>query len=295
MRRTGPFLSRLAVLVGAAFLGIASSACAVGAPKSADFPAAPSAVAEASPGMAGAASPAPVMQASPGAPPASPASASPPAAGDKSPSLAKSESDKAPRLDVEAKPLLIYEASLGIQVQRESFTSSIERAIDVAESLGGYLLSRSDSGVTLRVPSQQFRSALKQLDTLGTVTRRSVTAQDVSEQFHDLEVRLKNLEAVRNRLEQFLARATNVTEALTVGKELENVTRQIDEIKGRLQFLKTRAAYSLITLAFEPKAAEVVAKGSSGPPPPPPPRPRKLPVKWLGEVGLDGLLDIEEE
>jgi hypothetical protein len=295
MRRTSPFLSRLAVLVGATFLGVLSSACAAGAPKAADFPGAPPAMAEASPAMAGAVAPAaapgpgPTMQAAPTAP------AGAPSAADKSPGLAKSESDKSPRLEADAKPLLIYEAQLGIQVQRESFTSSIERAIDVAESLGGYLLSRSDTGVTLRVPSGQFRAALKQLDTLGTVTRRSVTAQDVSEQFHDLEVRLKNLESVRNRLEQFLARATNVTEALTVGKELENVTRQIDEIKGRLQFLRTRAAYSLIAIALEPKAAEVVAKGNAGPPPPPPPRPRKLPVKWLNGVGLDDLLAIEEE
>jgi hypothetical protein len=282
-------------VIGAVLLGAATSACgatlpapeAMSAPSAGPPPAAQDvAIAQAAASPPGAAQSLDAPAPAPGQPPAS--SAQP----GKSPSLAKSETDKSPRVDADAKPLLIYEAALGIQVQREAFTSSLERAIDVAESLGGYLLSRSDTGVQLRVPSRSFRAALKELDKLGTVSRRSVTAQDVSEQFHDLEVRLKNLESVRNRLEQFMARTTNVTEALTVGKELENVTRQIDEIKGRLQFLRTRAAYSLISVTLEPKAAALVAKSSAAPPPPPP-RPRRLPVKWLTEVGLDDLLRLE--
>jgi hypothetical protein len=286
MRRTSSFLVQLAAVIGAALLGAASSACSATIP-------APEAISPPSPGPPPAAQYAASAEASASPPGAAPGQPQPSGAQpDRSPSLAKSETDKSPRVDADAKPLLIYEAALGIQVQREAFTSSLERAIDVAESLGGYLLSRSDTGVQLRVPSRSFRAALKELDQLGTVSRRSVTAQDVSEQFHDLEVRLKNLESVRNRLEQFMARTTNVSEALTVGKELENVTRQIDEIKGRLQFLKTRAAYSLISVTLEPKAATVVAKSSAAPPPPPP-RPRRLPVKWLTEVGLDDLLRLE--
>jgi hypothetical protein len=287
MNRKRLFLLRATGLAGSVLIAVASSACASGASREAAFAvqAPPSAEAQARASM----SPAP--DAAPGAMPA-PAPATPVANGP-SPRLAKSGDDKAPRLDPAAMPMLIYEADLGVQVRRESFAESIERAIDVSESVGGYLLSRSDTSVRLRIPSRSFRAALKELEKLGAVTRRSVTAQDVSEQFHDLEVRLKNLESVRNRLEQFLARAVNVSEAMTVGKELENVTRQIDEIKGRMQFLKTRAAYSLVTIAFEPKPVDAVAKQAAGPPPPPPARPAKLPVEWLRGVGLDGLLRLD--
>ena len=281
MKRTG------LVLVG--LLGALASGCAAGAPPAAEYAGAP--MTAAAPGSVAeqmAAPPPPAADSAPAVP------ASPDAAPAKSPSLAKTGDDKSPRVDSPAaKPLLIYEAQLGVQVRREGFADALERSIDIAESHGGFLLSRSDTSVSIRVPSERFRAALKELEGLGKITRRSVTAQDVSEQYHDLEVRLKNLESVRQRLEQFLARATNVSEALTVGKELENVTRQIDEIKGRLQFLKTRAAYSLLTIALEPKPAEVVAKDPPAPPPPPPPRPARLPVEWLGDVGLDGLLDFE--
>ena len=204
------------------------------------------------------------------------------------------EDPRAPKLDDAQKPLLVYEGGLGVRVPKADLADRLEKAIDVAEAHGGYLVSRTDSGAQLRVPSQRFRAALKDLGALGEVTRRSVAAQDVSEQYHDLEVRLKNLESVRARLEQFLARAANVDEALRVGKELEGVVRQIDEAKGRMQYLKTRAAYSLITLTLEPAAdkAPVVATGDK-PVPTPPARPLRMPVKWLGAVGLDQLLSLE--
>jgi hypothetical protein len=290
MHRQRLFLVRALGLAGSVMIGVTTAGCASSGGYGEAAFAAPS------PGMTppGMAAATPAQEPSSVALPTQPAAtapARPPASA--APSLAKSADDKSPRLDSAALPMLIYEAELGVQVPRESFATSIERAIDVAESLCGYLLSRSDTGVRLRIPSRSFRSALKELDQLGSITRRSVTAQDVSEQFHDLEVRLKNLESVRNRLEQFLARATNVGEALTVGKELENVTRQIDELKGRMQFLKTRAAYSLVSVAFEPKPADVVAKDPPGPPPPPPARPAKLPVEWLRQVGLDGLLRLD--
>jgi Domain of unknown function (DUF4349) len=203
---------------------------------------------------------------------------------------AKASSDE-PKLEEGAKPLLIYQGALGIEVPKADLAPTIEKAIDVAESFGGFILTRNDTSVELRVPSAHFREATLELGKLGRVTRRSVTAQDVSEEFHDLGVRLKNLESVRARLEQFLSRATNVDEALRVGKELETVAQQIDQIKGRMQYLKTRATYSLISIALTPKpeAAPIVAKD----PPMPPPRRARMPVTWLRKVGLDGLLDLE--
>lgn len=206
---------------------------------------------------------------------------------------AQAKTDPSPKLDDAAKPLLVYEGALDVQVTKSELPAAIERAIDVAEGLGGYLVSRTDTGVELRVPSQSFRGALRELGAIGEVTRRSVSAQDVSQEYHDLGVRLKNLEAVRGRLEQFLGRANNVDEALRVGKELENVVRQIDEIKGRMQFLKTRATYSRIVIALSPKpeASKVVVK--TGPESPPPARPLRMPVRWLSNVGLEQLLELE--
>lgn len=214
--------------------------------------------------------------------------ASPSAASDQQ---AKSAGDR-PKLDPASAPLLIYQGALALEVPKSDMSTVLERAIDVSESFGGYLVSRSDAGAELRVPSQSFRPALKALAELGHVTRRSVSAQDVSEEYHDLGVRLKNLEAVRDRLEQFLARATNVDEALRVGQELAKVASQIDQIKGRMQYLKTRAAYSSIVLSLQPEPEKkIVAKPA--PPIAPPARPARMPVTWLGRVGLNRLLTLD--
>lgn len=194
----------------------------------------------------------------------------------------------APKLDADLAPLLIYEGALQLAVPAASMTESVESVIDAAESLGGFLLKRTDTRVEVRVPSQHFRAAMKTISRLGDATGRSVTAQDVSEEFHDLTVRLKNLEAVRDRLEQFLARTKNVQEALLVGKELNSVAQQIDQIKGRMQFLKTRAAYSIIVVTLQAKQSE--KKIVRGPDPVPPASPRKLGVDWMGRVGIGDLL-----
>ncbi len=193
-----------------------------------------------------------------------------------------------PKIDPGQPPLLIYEGGLSLDVPGASMTESVEAVIDTAERLGGFLLKRSNSQVEVRVPSQHFREAMKRIAKLGDVSNRSVTAQDVSEEYHDLAIRLKNLEAVRNRLEQFLARTKNVTEALTVGKELDKVARQIDQIKGRMQFLKTRAAYSVIRVSLRAKRSE--KKIVQGPKPTPKATPRRLQVDWLRRVGVSDLL-----
>jgi hypothetical protein len=288
-RQLGFSHTALGLVVAA--LGFFGSACSASLPPAAEMaPPPPMAPAEDT-AAAASSEPAPGGMAqltapSPGsvAPSTAPAVPSVPAA-----KQAKTTKDE-PKIEDGQKPLLIYQGALGLEVPKNDFPATLEKAIDVAESLGGFILTRSDTSVELRVPSGEFRNATRELGKLGSVTRRSVSTQDVSEEFHDLGVRLKNLESVRNRLEQLLNRTANVDEALRVGKELEAVAGQIDQIKGRMQFLKARATYSLITLTLTPKpeSATVVAKDTT----PPPARPARMPVGWLKKVGLDGLLDL---
>src|SRR5439155_12050059 len=94
-------------------------------------------------------------------------------------------------------PLIIYAGELQMTTDEERIASTIDKAIDVAESFGGYLAARKDASVEVRVPSAHFREALTKLETLGAVVHRSVSANDVSEEVHDAEVRLLNLRATR--------------------------------------------------------------------------------------------------
>ncbi len=192
---------------------------------------------------------------------------------------------------------IIYTGTVAIRAKREEFPKTIDRVVDLAESMGGAITGRTDQSVTVRVPSQAFRKAMSGMEDVGVVENRNVSAQDVSEEMHDLEVRLQNMRATRKRLEEFLAKATSIADTLTVERELERVAVDIDHIEGRLTFLKVHTAFSHITvnLLERPKEVLPVVEVKPPPPPPPPTPPRKLvevPAPFLDNIGIDPLLKV---
>jgi len=189
-------------------------------------------------------------------------------------------------------PVIIYQGDLRMTADEDAIPKTIDKIIDVAESLGGHIASRKDQSVQIKVPSASFREAMTKIEGLGGVVNRSVTADDVSEEFHDLEVRLVNLRATRARLQEFLAKAPAINDMLTVERELERVAQEIDRSEGRLEFLRTRAAMSAITVALtpKPKAPALVVVT----PPPPAQRTVDLPIPWVGTIGIDPLLSLKK-
>src|ERR1019366_6412456 len=83
-------------------------------------------------------------------------------------------------------PLLIYVAQVSLQTAERDIPATLDHVIDVAQSLGGYLAGRTDTQVQVRIPSNRFREGLNRMEALGEVLHRSVTAEDVSEEFHDV-------------------------------------------------------------------------------------------------------------
>jgi hypothetical protein len=186
--------------------------------------------------------------------------------------------------------MLIYVGDLQMAVDEADLAVTLDKVIDIAEGLGGYLAGRKDTSVQVRVPSYRFREALLLVDKLGDILHRSVTADDVSEQYSDLEGRLVNLKATRQRLQEFLARSGSMADMLQVAHELERVAAEIESIEGKMRFLRSRAAFSLITVAVQARPKPIVKIAET--PPPPPPRDVDLPIDWLGRVGLDRLLNL---
>src|SRR5438552_15005406 len=173
--------------------------------------------------------------ASPGQPmaamaPMAPMAAAPPPAPARGATTASSASTSAiPAASVHA-PLVTYSGELALRVDRDP-AAAIDAIITAAESLGGYLASRRDASVEVRVPSARFREAMTKVAPMGEVTHRSVSATDVSDEFHDAEVRLANLRATRNRLQELLAKTGSLGDTLTVERELERVAQEIDRLE----------------------------------------------------------------
>ncbi|MGC9040960.1 MAG: DUF4349 domain-containing protein, partial [Roseiflexus sp.] len=155
--------------------------------------------------------------------------------------------------------LVIKNASLTLEVVS---VADAEAAIrQKAEQLGGFVVSVQTYGsgdsmqstIVFRVPAARFEEALSGVEGLAKkVLSRSVSGDDVTEEYVDLESRLRNLEATRDRLRDLLARAEKVEDALQVNQALTDVQGQIEQIKGRMHYLKQSAAMSTITAELRP-------------------------------------------
>ena len=139
----------------------------------------------------------------------------------------------------------------------------------VASHYGGWIVSsdqtaRHSGAIAIRVPAQSLDQALSDLETVGIeVESLQVTSQDVTEEFVDSESRLNSLTVTRARLLTFLDRAVDVEDALLVQQELSRLQLQIEQIQGRLNYLRQVAAFSLIEV--ELKLAAVSIEVDAGP------------------------------
>jgi hypothetical protein len=166
--------------------------------------------------------------------------------------------------------LVIKTADISLQVENVREAEAAVRAR--VQALGGYVVKAANSGsdeamtaqITFRVPAQRFDEALSGVQGLAKkVLGRTVSGDDVTEEFVDLQSRLRNLEATRARLATFLDKAATVEEALKVNESLSQIQGEIEQVKGRTQYLKQSAALSTVTVSLSPvpAVAPIVEEG----------------------------------
>ena len=142
---------------------------------------------------------------------------------------------------------------------------ALDQATGIAVNSGGYVVSSKtwnsgefkSAALTMGVPSDQFEAVQRQLRALAVeVLSDTSSGQDVSDEFVDLQSRLTNLEATAARIRELLKDAKDVDEALQVNIKLSEVESEIEQIKGRMQYLKDRSAFSTIVLNLQPDVPE---------------------------------------
>lgn len=136
--------------------------------------------------------------------------------------------------------------------------SEIEK---LARELGGYVTSLNTyqyergetASVTLRIPADQLDAALERLRGLATtVQRESISGEDITEEFVDLESRLRHLEAKEAQLLEFLKKAEDTEAVLAVYQHLSETQAEIEQVKGRMRFLQNQVAMATITVNLTP-------------------------------------------
>jgi len=155
--------------------------------------------------------------------------------------------------------LIIRNASLEITVpDTEAAVETINRIVDEAE---GYVVESNvykyqenkRASVTLRIPAQKLDDILGQIRDIATeVQRENVSGQDVTEEYVDLQSRLRYLEATEARLLEFLEEAEDTEAALAVYDKLQGIQADIEHVKGRMQYLEQSAAMATVNLTIAP-------------------------------------------
>lgn len=177
-----------------------------------------------------------------------------------------------PRQDLDTRHI-IYVATLTVSVF--NLQDAVAKAELLPEALGGYIHSMEGGTLVLRVPAKQLRNALGRIAELGVVEHRSLSAQDVSSEYVDVESRIRALEMTQKQLLELMSKARTVDEALHVRQALDGVTAELEVLKGRMRQLDNLIAYSTITLTLMERGPHTPVPSSNDPFP------------WVDELGVE--------
>ena len=151
---------------------------------------------------------------------------------------------------------ILHSATIELHVTNvEAVLPEVER---VVAEFKGYVAKSDITGQagrtrtatwTLKVPVADFRAAVARLVALGQVVRNSSDSQDVTEEFVDLEARVKNFKAEEETLNKLLKdAAVRLDDILKIREQIKGVRGEVERAEGRLRYLGTMAALSTITL-----------------------------------------------
>ena len=141
--------------------------------------------------------------------------------------------------------------------------TSLDEITRLAVDSGGYVVSSRLYGeeedrrgnISIRVPDKGYDSVLAALRALAVrVESERTYSEDVTEQYIDLQSRLKNAEATEAQYLALLEKAEDVEDILRIYDSLSRVRSEIEQIKGRMQYLERTSSMSLISVNLEPEA-----------------------------------------
>ncbi|MDD1715723.1 MAG: DUF4349 domain-containing protein [Methanolinea sp.] len=160
--------------------------------------------------------------------------------------------------EIAADQKIIRTSQINLEVQ--NVTSSLEPLKQIASARGGYIgsLSVNSRGgdrmyavLTMRIPAREFDAAITEIKALGTLKSESLSAEDVTEEYIDLQAQRSGLANQLTQYNRIMEKAENVSDILEVQVQIERVQVQIDRIDSRLKYLDSRVDYSTITVTLE--------------------------------------------
>ena len=162
-----------------------------------------------------------------------------------------------------------------VDVTVDDVARSFEDVTNIAAGAGGFVSSSSfghsndkeTASVTIRVPADKYQDALGRLRKLGQVRGEQSSSDDVTEQYTDLQSRLRNLKATEEQYLGFLGKATDIGQVLQVQDRLNAVRAEIEQVQGRINLVEHQTDLATITVHLDPPVVSNAkpSTGSRGP------------------------------
>lgn len=103
----------------------------------------------------------------------------------------------------------------------------------------------------MRVLNENFEQLVNEVSAgVGYFDHKNIFSQDVTEQYIDLEARLKAKKELENRYLELLKKANKISEILEIEKELSILREEIESQEGQFNYLKNRIALSTLEIRF---------------------------------------------
>jgi hypothetical protein len=173
---------------------------------------------------------------------------------------------------------IIRNADITIEVP--STVDAQHQVTSIAESNGGFVVTSEakqresndpaqrtlDIKLVVRVPSNQFGRAFVEIKKLaGNTPAEQVTSQDVTEDFIDLEARIKTQKALEVQFLEIMRQANKIADALEVQRQIAEVRTEIEKLEGRKRFLENRSSLSTINVNIQtPKPVIAITQTGFG-------------------------------
>jgi uncharacterized coiled-coil protein SlyX len=152
---------------------------------------------------------------------------------------------------------IIYEAEINLVVDDvsavENQIASLLKEYDgyVAESAIDRTQGEELSGRwRVRIPVEHFDAFLDAVSKLGVAENRKQTAQDVTEEFVDLEAQISNKKKLEERIVELVSNQSGeIKDVIEVERELARVRGEIEQMEGRLRYLTNRTELTTVSIA----------------------------------------------
>jgi len=174
---------------------------------------------------------------------------------------------------------MVQRGELSLEVPRPE--DAVQAVLQQLREWEGYLQQQAGTSLTIRVPANRFDAVFAAIRGMGRLLAEMRSADDVTEEYLDLGLRIENAKRSLERLRELLQRTDKVEDLLRVEQEMRRLSEEIERLEGRRRFLASQVAMASLKVSFRAASA-------------PPDRPRyRQPSRfpWLNAIGPEHLLE----